>query len=118
MDNKINQDLLIKYIKKIATDSEKKQVEDWINASSVNKNQFDSFLNFWNNAKVDFTDFTPDINEGWEQINKETLQVLRSKQSYSIRTFIRIACPCLLYAEPLENSRSSRGRIWNQAFRS
>ncbi len=96
MEQKINLDILIKYIKNISTTEEKKQVEKWINASKENKRQYESFLYYWNISKGSFTSFNPDIIEGWENISKAIFNKPSSKPLRKLNYFIKIAASILI----------------------
>jgi hypothetical protein len=99
--NNITDELLVKYLLDEVSDTEKKDVQDWINASIENKNHFNDLRLIWNQSRnlAVHTDINTD--EAWARFKQRTQKPPANTHSipssYSFR-WVKIAAILLLLA--------------------
>jgi ferric-dicitrate binding protein FerR (iron transport regulator) len=71
MNNEPNWELLAKYVSDECSDSEKKEIEFWINASGENKDIYDSVKKIWESPDENFDE--SDINSIWGKVKSKTV---------------------------------------------
>jgi transmembrane sensor len=70
--NHMSDELLVKYLLGEAGTVERHEVEQWINASPVNKKYFDHFQLIWETSKQLVIPATVDADEAWQRFRQRT----------------------------------------------
>jgi ferric-dicitrate binding protein FerR (iron transport regulator) len=72
--SEINDDLLVKYLLGEATETERMDVEAWINAGEANKKHFDHFRLIWEESKKIAGSSTVNVDNAWHRFQQRTQQ--------------------------------------------
>jgi len=80
VNKKPNNTLIARYLTGNCTPSEKKELER-IMLSKQNKSQFDDYKLLWEHSAAHKTDFVPDIDEQWEDLNRRIYYTEKFVQS-------------------------------------
>jgi ferric-dicitrate binding protein FerR (iron transport regulator) len=68
----VQEDLLVKYLLGEATDAERNEVNEWINASGENKKYYEHFSLIWNESKKIEASSTINVEDAWNKFRERT----------------------------------------------
>lgn len=92
--------LISKVLADEATSIEKQQLEDWINASSENKTEFDKITTIWQSAKPSKPAHIPGFNTFWKEFNKDPdaniKTLLLNKPAMKFNRYLAIAASLII----------------------
>ena len=71
MNNEPNWELLAKYVSNECSDSEKREIEFWINANEKNRNIYSSVKKIWETSVKNFDE--SDVNAIWAKVKTKTI---------------------------------------------
>lgn len=68
----VQEDLLVKYLLGEATDAERNEVEEWVNASEENKKYYEHFSLIWNESKKIEATSNINVDDAWNKFTERT----------------------------------------------
>ena len=94
-------ELIPKYLSGNASNSEVKQLEDWVLSSEENKAQFNAFKKAWMLSAIEGNEQNIEVNQEWENISDQLFSEgrivpLKPKQGRRLNMYLRIAAAAVI----------------------